>query len=117
VKVLSARAEEIAEKKEFIHSFDYVLARAVAPIEDLLKWSSPFLKRKETEVKQNDHPDSGKEAIPAGSFIFWKGGDISQEIERAKLKYRPNNISVFPLTQEEGATADNPDKKIVIIRQ
>lgn len=113
VKVLNARAEEVAGKDEFTHSFDYIMARAVAPMDDLVKWSGQFLKKR--EAAPEDTGETGKKTIPPGSYIFWKGGDIGEELRRTELKYKLKNISVYPLTQEEGATADNPDKKIVII--
>ncbi len=57
------RAEELKGRR-----FDFVLARAVAPLERLLHWSRPLLR------KQLRH------ALPNGLLVL-KGGNIQSEIE------------------------------------
>lgn len=62
VQARQVRAEEIKEK------FDFVVSRAVAPLDQLVMWSRPLISRKE------------KNAIPHG-LIALKGGAIDKEIK------------------------------------
>lgn len=66
-EVICSRVEELPEK--YHNSFDYVVARSVAPLQDLAKWSKDLLK-------------------PGGKVVTVKGGDIAGEIHAArKLMY------------------------------
>jgi 16S rRNA (guanine527-N7)-methyltransferase len=64
------RAEEIKNRK-----FDTVLSRAVAPLNDLWRWSSPL-------IEKNKTPQKGE---PNG-LICLKGGDLAQEISDSGCK-------------------------------
>ncbi len=66
------RAEDIKNRK-----FDTVISRAVAPLEDLWKWSRPILKK---NIRSDD-----REEIPNG-LICLKGGDLTTEIYKSGLK-------------------------------
>ena len=70
--VQHSRAEDIHNRK-----FDVVVSRAVAPLQDLWKWSKPLLK------KRKGSP--GQEGTPNG-LICLKGGDLSQEIFESGCK-------------------------------
>ena len=75
------RAEEIKNRK-----FDYAISRAVAPLKDLWKWSSPLLKK--------DH----SKPLPNG-LICLKGGDLAQEIYESTL--RPKMMPIYKIFPEE----------------
>lgn len=75
------RAEDIKNRK-----FDYAISRAVAPLKDLWKWSSPLLKK--------DH----NKPLPNG-LICLKGGDLAQEIFESGL--RPKMMPIFKIFPEE----------------
>lgn len=62
---LNKRAEEVKEK------FDFVVSRAVAPMQDLCNWSNKLIKK--TEIH----------AIPNG-VIALKGGDLKEELKPFK---------------------------------
>lgn len=64
------RAEEIKDRK-----FDSVLSRAVAPLNDLWRWSRPL-------IEKNKTPQKGE---PNG-LICLKGGDLAQEISDSGCK-------------------------------
>lgn len=73
------RAEDITNKK-----FDYAVSRAVAPLKELWKWSSPLLKK--------DHTQS-----PPSGLICLKGGDLAQEIFESGLRPKMMPIhKIFP---------------------
>ena len=75
------RAEDIKNRK-----FDFAISRAVAPLKDLWKWSSPLLKK--------DH----SKPLPNG-LICLKGGDLAQEIYESGL--RPKMMPIFKIFPEE----------------
>jgi len=75
------RAEDIKNRK-----FDYAISRAVAPLKELWKWSSPLLKKDHTKT------------LPSG-LICLKGGDLAQEIFESGL--RPKMMPIHKIFPEE----------------
>ncbi len=69
---------EAVRAEDLTGSYDYVLARAVAPLANLLKWSKPLLKT-------------------GGKAIFLKGGDLSMEIKAVSGQW---NIRSHTLSAE-----------------
>lgn len=67
------RCEDFAKKDEFREQFDYVVARAVAPLTSLIEYSVPF-------IKVN------------GLFIAYKGSSVNQEIENSQNAIKLLNI-------------------------
>lgn len=67
VNVYCGRAEDAAQNVNLAKSFDIVVARAVAPLEKLLTWSMPFLKK---------CPDS------KSMCLFPKGSNVSDELKK-----------------------------------
>jgi len=66
------RAEDISANPIYEQQFNYVVARSVAVLQDICKWSKDLIK-------------------PNGKLITIKGGDIKGEIRAAKkLKYVKN---------------------------
>ena len=113
-RAVLGRADEIARKKEFEHLFDYVIARAVAPITDIVKWTNPLLKQNlgnQFPALQNRH------TIPRGSILLLKGGDLACEIDKANLKVKPRAMHVYPIIVEgiDASAGDLHDKKLVVI--
>ncbi len=69
---LYSRAEEMAKLPEYKQKFDYIVARSVATLDDLVKWSKGIIK-------------------PSGKLLTLKGQDITEELLRTKrLKYVKN---------------------------
>ncbi len=64
----NARAQAVRAEALRGHRFDFVLARAVAPLPRLLSWSRPLLHKRQ------------RHALPNG-LLALKGGDIQPEIE------------------------------------
>ena len=83
------RAEEIKNRK-----FDFVVSRAVAPLNELWKWSKPILKKSLAPEIQ-----PGPDTKPG--LICLKGGDLSQEISESAfapewsifMRFSPKHIS------------------------
>jgi 16S rRNA (guanine527-N7)-methyltransferase len=84
-----ARAEEIKDRK-----FDFAVSRAVAPLKELLQWSTPLLKNKTYTFREEEN-----EIAYRSGLICLKGGELTAEInESAK---RPKMIPVSRLFEEE----------------
>jgi 16S rRNA (guanine527-N7)-methyltransferase len=81
ITIQHTRAEDIKNRK-----FDYAVSRAVAPLQDLWKWSSPLLKKDHTKP------------LPNG-LICLKGGDLAQEIFESAL--RPKMMPIYKIFPED----------------
>ncbi|OGU13352.1 MAG: 16S rRNA (guanine(527)-N(7))-methyltransferase RsmG [Ignavibacteria bacterium GWB2_35_12] len=68
IKAMNARVEDLANKKEYNSYFDFVFARAVSDAEQIVRWTKNLL-------KQN------------GKIVLFKGGDLSEEIEKLKKSF------------------------------
>ncbi len=85
VQATQMRAEQIREP------FDYIVSRAVAPLKELVSWTSRQLKIK------------GKGGHP-GKYLLLKGGDLKEEIEEFKNlypNYEVNEIALSSFFEEE----------------
>lgn len=65
VELIHARVEDLARQKEYREQFDYIVSRAVAPLNVLLEYMIPFLK-------------------VGGKCICMKGSNVEEEISNAK---------------------------------
>lgn len=75
VKPICGRAEELVNKGILVkHSFDYVVSRSVAVLQDLCTWSKDLVK-------------------PGGKIVTLKGGDISGEIQKTRKLPFIKNVS------------------------
>ncbi|MGZ5285974.1 MAG: 16S rRNA (guanine(527)-N(7))-methyltransferase RsmG [Flavisolibacter sp.] len=79
-----SRAEEIKNRK-----FDFAVSRAVAPLKDLLNWSSPLLKNSKFESNG---------VVYKSGLICLKGGDLAQEISESGT--RPKMVEIAGLFKE-----------------
>jgi 16S rRNA (guanine527-N7)-methyltransferase len=76
VDVVNGRVEDLGRSGPHKHSFGGVIARAVAPLSQLVKWSRPLLVNgKTTDTTGQDHRS------PTVPFLLaLKGGDLSSEV-------------------------------------
>lgn len=80
VKAIHSRAEQI------IGPFDFVVTRAVAPAEDLVRWTKgKFMSHFGHDWKNG--------------LIMWKGGDLEEELKAVK-KYHPKVYSIQSFFEE-----------------
>lgn len=110
VNVIAGRAEELKSEK----GYQIVIARAVAPLVNLLKWTGSLLDRRQRfTVKATI---AGAEAsVQSPMLLAMKGGELDDEIRQAKLKYPDIAplIARLPIV-EPGLTALD-DKKVIIV--
>ena len=75
VNIIHARAEEFGRKEEYRESYDYVVSRAVAPLNILLEYDIPFLKVN-------------------GKCLLLKGTKLNEELNNAKAALKLLNSKV-----------------------
>jgi 16S rRNA (guanine527-N7)-methyltransferase len=111
-KAYWGRAEELSRKKEFQGCYDYVVSRAVAPVRDIVKWCKPFLRASETNAIIESN---GMRVVQKGTFLFLKGGDLTDEISYAEIKFKPREILNFelPLIEE---IPELTDKRLIVFK-
>lgn len=105
VEVRTGRAEESAFARTF--RCDYVMARAVASLEDLIRWSRPLLR---------PGLEAAGQEVPSGTLIALKGGDLEAEIERARIRTGVSTPRVIDLGFDGSRDAGLVDKKLVLLR-
>jgi 16S rRNA (guanine527-N7)-methyltransferase len=106
------RAEELAREQTLQYHFDYIVARAVAPLNDLIDWSLQFL-RPSTSSRIQTVGEVRRVQPPA--LIALKGGDLEQEIERAHRTGKTSSIEVVDLVFPGSEEISLSGKKIVIV--
>lgn len=90
ISAVAGRGEEMGKNEKYKGKFDYVTAKAVAPIKDIKKFGKDFLKE-------------------TGKYILIKGGDITNEI--SELRDKPK-IILYESMEEYGVE----DKKLVVAK-
>jgi|WetSurMetagenome_2_1015567.scaffolds.fasta_scaffold412331_1 16S rRNA (guanine527-N7)-methyltransferase len=115
VRVETGRAEELANKSGWSGSFDIVVARAVAPLDELVRWSRPLLRTTKGKPVQHHLPSPAGRELSTPLLVALKGGDLDEEIRRAQQSARgavinPNAL-VFPGSEELGLE----DKRLVTV--
>jgi 16S rRNA (guanine527-N7)-methyltransferase len=85
VTVQHSRVEDIRNRK-----FHYVVSRAVAPLNELWRWSKPILHKELSHQAENEASRPG--------LICLKGGDLNKEIQDSGT--RPRVIEIKELFNE-----------------
>ncbi len=96
IHAVCERVEEASRKKEFAHTFDAAVARAVAPLDVLARWAHALVKQ-------------------GGNLIALKGGDIKAEITVAKNIPFVRSITSHGLDAFDYPIFKAEQKKIVVV--
>lgn len=86
INAVCMRAEDMGKNNVFKHTFDYAVARSVASLEELVKWTSGLIK-------------------PDGKLITLKGGDLEEELKKTERMRCVKEIEVY----------NSGQKKIIIV--
>ena len=106
------RAEELSKKHENKGQFDVAIARAVAPLADLVKWSRPFLKTSSCGLATKP----GKRVmVTPPALVAMKGGALEQEISNIRSDKKINGVEVVDLIFSESEQRIPNDKKVVLV--
>ncbi len=99
VETVHARAEDAAKRPDLAGQFDFVTARAVAPLERLLPWLAPF-------------------AAPDGLIIALKGVGVTEEMTHASSVARRLGLRLEPPVPVPLPGALEPTvRQIVLVRK
>jgi len=115
VVAVCSRAEDLARNHEYQHSFDYIIARAVAPMKDIIQWSKPLLKSPDKKPGEFQEGIERTHQIPRGTILLLKGGVLTDELEETQRKLNPRAMVPFPLSVDGIDSSELPDKKLVVI--
>ncbi len=96
-QTITDRAENLALKPQHKRKYDVVITRAVAKLDELAIWSQGLLKKD-------------------GLLLALKGGDIQEEIGRAKELRFVKSVEEAPLLIKEYDEFIKEEKKIVRVR-
>ena len=113
VKTFCGRIEELNGVAPLHHAFDYVIARGVGAISDIVRWGIPLLKP--SAGVQTKEP-SPRRWLKRGSIILLKGGDLTGELEQVRMKQKPREINPYPLMVDGIDPSEFVEKKIILIR-
>ena len=116
-RAVIGRAEKLSLQVGFVHTFDYVVARAVAPANQLIKWVKPLLKPSNQRVNPEIQAPHTATVIARPSIVMLKGGDLTREIAEAKHECQPRSVTVHQILIEGLNSSDAlKDKKVVIFQ-
>jgi 16S rRNA (guanine527-N7)-methyltransferase len=115
IEIIWGRAEEVGVQSEYIHKFDLAIARAVAPLSELVSWSKVFLKKRKQSNLAVHKDKVDRINIISSALIAYKGGDLAKEIEIAKRKHPQLEISTIDLAFPGLEQLIASDKKILVV--
>jgi 16S rRNA (guanine527-N7)-methyltransferase len=118
VTVVHGRAEEVCRRVSLRGSFEVVIARAVAPLVDLVRWSRPFLAAHPRQGFASEKVRKGdKTVLDLPYLLALKGGDLEREFQEAKLKGGVTRISELRLVFPGSETLGLEEKKAVVVHR
>jgi len=116
VRVMTGRAEDLARTKGFTDRFDIVVARAVAPLPDLIRWSRPLVfKEGGKRIALRGSIPPGDRFIRLPCLLALKGGDLKREIREAYVKLGEKDLRVLDLVFDGSEALGLVDKKMVFV--
>ena len=98
LSAIRERAEEMPTYPEYAGSFDLVIARAVAPLVDLIGWARPLLR-----------PGTGR-------MVLLKGGTLIDELEHATGKHPDAEVTIHDIVLTGIGWFEEEQKRIVTVR-
>ena len=108
------RAEELGAGDRFKGRFDVVVARAVGPLEELVRLAYPFL-RTPSGSEARIEPRNAPRVLSHPCLVAYKGGDITAELEKARRIRYVQSVQIMPLVFDGSAETALEDKKVVIV--
>lgn len=97
IEVVSKRAEELKNDNKYHKKFDFIFARAVSTVKNLVNWSLPLLKKD-------------------GKIVLLKGGNLQKEKEEAIKSYKNLQIDEIQIDMINAEWFKNEGKKVLICK-
>lgn len=118
VEAVWGRAEELGREPGLCAKFDFVVARAVAPLQELVEWSMPFLKLQDQSAVEEESTvrSTARKNVRAPALIAFKGGEIEKEIHRARLLKKVKKIDVIDLVFNGSEELSASEKKLIVVK-
>jgi 16S rRNA (guanine527-N7)-methyltransferase len=114
--VITGRAEDLGSDPKLSGTFDGVVARAVAPLVDLIKWARPFLKKGVATASDSDGGRSSGRRCRTPFLLALKGGDLEAEVRHASVKQgRSGRTTVMDIAFNGSEELGLTEKKIVLV--
>lgn len=114
VDALWGRAEELGGNERFKEQFDVVVARAVGPLEELVRLARPFLRKANDGVARTE-PPKGPLVLSRPCLVAYKGGEISAELEKARRIRYVHSVQTRPLVFDGSEQTGLEEKKLVVV--
>lgn len=108
--VMTGRAENLPHTTRY----DLIVARAVAPLADLVKWSKPLANKSGASKPQTIKYHTEREMISIPSLLALKGGNLNDEISIAEAK-TGSTFRTIPLVFSGSEAVSLEEKKVVIV--
>lgn len=115
IAVAGARAEDMGREAGFRGRFDAVIARAVAPLADLVRWSRPLLRKSGGDMRRRvpARVQRGEFSLPC--LLALKGGDLQKEVRDVRLGGGHESITEIDLLFPGSEKFEMVDKKLVVV--
>lgn len=97
IKALKIRAEDYEKSDNNIKKFDYIFSRAVAKTDLVISWVRNIIKKD-------------------GLIVLYKGGNLDEEIETAKKKFKNVDINVISINMNGSSWFSDEDKKLLVCK-
>ncbi len=114
VEVIAGRAEEKAILDKRRASVDIVVARGVAPLAELVKWSKPYLKKADVSIPVVQD-EGGIARVTPPVLIAYKGGDLEGEIKEMRQKTARVVAANVPIAFAEAEECGLTGKTILVV--
>ena len=95
ISALCSRVEDLASNKQYKNSFNFIFARAVARMNDLVSWSKDLIAKD-------------------GKFVFLKGGPLDEEIRFLKRDFPNIEVEEIKINMLGVDWFHKEEKKIII---
>lgn len=117
VDAVWGRAEDVGTQPAYRGRYDIVVARGVAPLKDLVRWSFPFLKKSAAgaDVGKEIGTEPTKKQLSRPALVAYKGGDLDDELRQIQNQPNVGPISVIDLTLNGSTQLDDRDKRVVVV--
>ncbi len=117
VRAVWGRAEDIGKKNEFGKKFQIVVARAVASLEEVIRYAMPFLEDpgpRDGEMRGSGGATGSSPVVPPAILAF-KGGELESELKAARRLKEVRSVISLPISGQGIETFDHGQKKIVVV--
>ncbi len=116
VDVVTGRAEDVGREKKYSHGYDIVVARAVSSLTNLLQWSRPYLRRSSSgPPAEPGRKTEARPVVPLPCLLALKGGDLSGEIEAARIKGGRHIVESIEMMFDGSLELGLEEKKLLLV--